>query len=226
MSAKVPNKDGSKTDLVLGFDNIDGYLSKGGKNPYFGAIVGRVANRIANGTFSLEGQTYQLAQNNGTNSLHGGLLGFDKVVWKGCINADNSVTFTYLSKDGEEGYPGDLLVNVTYHLTSDNGLKIDIKGMTTKATPLNLANHVYFNLAGHDSGAKGLEEHDVCVNADHYLPTNEKQIPLGHLEPVGGSVFDLRVQKKLGEQLPQCPGGENNGYDHNFCVAGPQGLFR
>ena len=118
------------------------------------------------------------------------------------------------------------MVNVTYTLTSDNGLKIDIKGVTSKATPLNLANHVYFNLAGHESGAEGLGEHFVSINADHYLPTNEKQIPFGKLTDVGGSVFDLRIPRKLCEMLPNCPGGDNNGYDHNFCVNGPVDLFR
>jgi len=227
VSVKVPNteKPGSKIDLVLGYDNIDGYLGKPSKNPYFGAIVGRVANRIAEGTFKIDGEKFTLAQNNGTNSLHGGLIGFDKVIWNSAIN-ENSVTFSYLSKDGEEGYPGDVVINVTYTLTRDNGLKIDIKGVTSKATPLNLANHVYFNLAGHETGAKGLGEHFVAVNADHYLPTSDKQIPLGNLEDVGGSVFDLRIPRKLSEMLPNCPGGENNGYDHNFCVNGKTDLFR
>ena len=118
------------------------------------------------------------------------------------------------------------MINVTYILTSDNGLKIDIKGMTSKSTPLNLANHVYFNLAGHDSGAKGLGEHLVAINADHYLPTSDNQIPTGELADVGGSVFDLRIPRKLSEMLPNCPGGENNGYDHNFCVNGQNNLFR
>jgi len=227
VSVKVPNteKPGSKIDLVLGYDNIDGYLGKPSKNPYFGAIVGRVANRIAEGTFKIDGEKFTLAQNNGTNSLHGGLIGYDKVIWNSATN-ENSVTFSYLSKDGEEGYPGDVVINVTYTLTRDNGLKIDIKGVTSKATPLNLANHVYFNLAGHETGAKGLGEHFVAVNADHYLPTSDKQIPLGNLEDVGGSVFDLRIPRKLSEMLPNCPGGENNGYDHNFCVNGKTDLFR
>ena len=117
------------------------------------------------------------------------------------------------------------MVNVTYTLTNDNGLEIDIKGVTSKATPLNLANHVYFNLAGHESGAEGLGDHFVSINADHYLPTNEKQIPFGKLTDVGGSVFDLRIPRKLCEMLPNCPGGDNNGYDHNFCVNGPVDLF-
>merc|ERR1712156_918393 len=162
VSIKVPNNDkpGSKVDLVLGYDDIDGYLGKTTGNPYFGAIVGRVANRIAEGKFSIDNKKFSLAQNNGTNSLHGGIKGFDKVVWN-ATSTENSVTFSHLSKDGDEGYPGDVVVNVTYTLTSDNGLKIDIKGVTSKATPLNLANHVYFNLAGHESGAEGLGEHFV-----------------------------------------------------------------
>ena len=136
------------------------------------------------------------------------------------------MTFSYLSKDGEEGYPGDVLVNVTYTLTSENGLKLDFKAQTSKCTPLNLANHVYFNLAGHDSGAKGLNEHFANLNADAYLPVDDKQIPTGKLADVGGTVFDLRVAKKLADQLPNCPGGDNNGYDHNFCVSGNPNQFR
>ena len=224
VSAKIPNGS-SKIDVVLGYDNIEGYQGLVTKNPYFGAIVGRVANRIANGKFQVDGQNYQLAQNNGTNSLHGGLKGFDKVIWNSAID-ENSVIFSYLSKNGEENYPGDVLVNVTYTLTNENGLELDIKATATKSTPLNLANHVYFNLAGHQAGADGLGQHWVTLNADHYLPVNDSQIPLGNLADVGGSVFDLRIAKQLTQQLPLCPGGENNGYDHNFCVNGDSKAFR
>lgn len=216
-SIKVPDQSGDIQDVVLGFDDINGYLSD--KNPYFGAVVGRVANRIANGQFHLDGKTYTLAQNNGTNSLHGGIKGFDKVVWNASVGQD-SVTFTYLSADGEEGYPGALVVNATYRLTVDNALELAFLATTTEATPLNLANHAYFNLAGHAAGAGGLEQHWVNFNADNYLPTSETtQIPIGHLQPVGGSVFDLRIFQQLGTLLPSCPGGPDfNGYDHNFCV--------
>ena len=148
VAIKVPNKDKSLTDVTLGFDNIGGYLSKSGKNPYFGALIGRVGNRIANGKFKIDGQEYTLAQNNGTNSLHGGLIGFDKVIWNASIGDDHeaSVTFTNVSKDGHEGYPGDLVTNVTYVLTDDNGLELNMKAMTSTPTLVNLTNHVYFNL--------------------------------------------------------------------------------
>ena len=146
VAIKVPNKDKSLTDVTLGFDNIDGYLSKSGKNPYFGALVGRVGNRIADGKFEIDGSKFTLAQNNGSNALHGGLQGFDKVLWNSQINPDSTVTFSYLSKDGEEGYPGDLVTNVTYKLNDDNGLELDMKAMTSKPTLVNLTNHVYFNL--------------------------------------------------------------------------------
>jgi aldose 1-epimerase len=127
--------------------NVDFFSSgNNGKNPYFGAICGRVANRIANGAFTLDGKKYSLAKNNGPNSLHGGVTGYDKVMWDAFINLDGSVTFTYLSKDGEEGYPGDVTLNVTYTLTEENGLELSILGVTTKATPINIANHAYFNL--------------------------------------------------------------------------------
>lgn len=225
ISIKIPSKNSTLTDIVLGFDSIDGYLSKHGKNPYFGAVVGRVANRIANGKFAIDGQSYTLAQNNGTNSLHGGLQGFDKVLWNISENTDDSVTFSYMSKDGEEGFPGDVLVNVNYKLNDDNGLLLSFKGLSSKATPLNLANHVYFNLAGENSGADGLGQHFVTMNASHYLPTDDKQIPTGKAK-VEDTVFDLRVSKKLSEQLPKCPGGANNGYDHCYCVDGDSNSFR
>jgi aldose 1-epimerase len=188
-------------------------------------VVGRVANRIANGKFSIDGKTYTLAQNNGTNSLHGGLQGYDKVIWNITSSNNDSVTFSYLSKDGEEGFPGDVVVNVTYTLTEDNGLLLSIKGLTSKSTPLNLANHVYFNLAGENTGAKGLGEHVVTMNANKYLPTDDRQIQSGVAE-VGGTIFDLRMPSKLSEKLPKCPGGDNNGYDHCFCVNGDPNTFR
>ena len=149
VAIKVPNKDKSLTDVTLGFDNIDGYLSKSGQNPYFGALIGRVGNRIANGKFKIDDQEFTLAQNNGTNALHGGLVGFDKVIWNATIGVGASVIFTYVSKDGEEGYPGDLVTNVTYVLTDDNGLELNMKAMTSKPTLVNLTNHVYFNLGNY-----------------------------------------------------------------------------
>jgi len=216
-SIRVPDSKGRVHDVALGYDNLEGYLRKG--NPYFGCIVGRVANRIANGKFRLDGQNYTLAQNNGKNSLHGGLKGFDKQVWEGHSQSQDEVTFSYFSEDGEEGYPGKVLVNVKYTLTDENSILIDMTATTTKATPINLANHCYFNLGGHNAGSEGLYRHQVSINADKYTPVDESSlIPTGEIAEVNGTLFDLRVAKKLGDILPRLPGGQNNGYDHNFCV--------
>jgi len=206
-------------DVVLGFSDMDGYLSKKAKNPYFGAVVGRVANRIADAKFSLDGKQYSLAQNNGPNALHGGLVGLDKVVWKAEVKA-NEVVFSHLSKDGDEGYPGDVVYNVRYSLSAAGEVELNFTAMVTAATPMNLANHVYFNLAGHKAGAAGLNEHVMRMACDEYTPVSDKLIPTGEIRSVGGSVFDLRFPTRLGDVLPQCPGGDNNGFDHNFVVSG------
>jgi len=209
-------------DVVLGFDDMKGYT--GGKNPYFGAVVGRVANRVADATFSLDGKTYTLAKNNGPNSLHGGLVGLDKVLWDASIDEKNSsVTFSYLGRDGEEGYPGDIIYNVRYSLDSEGGVRIDFSAMVTKPTPVNLANHVYFNLGGHQSGKEGLDEHVMRMAADSITPVTEKLIPTGSIGSVAGSVFDLRTPTRLGDVLSLCPGGENNGFDHNFVLSNTEG---
>lgn len=218
-SILVADKNGHFEDVALGFDDIDGYLKK---SPYFGCIVGRVANRIANGEFELDGKKYRLAQNNGKNALHGGLKGFDKQLWNAFEDEDGSgVTFSYLSEDGEEGYPGTVVANVKYRLTDENEIKISMLASTTKPTPISMANHCYFNLAGHDAGSTGLYDHEVTINADAYTPVDEATlIPTGQIADVGGSdsVFDLRIARNLGQMLPLCPGGQNNGYDHNFCI--------
>jgi len=209
-------------DIVLGFDDMAGYTSAEGhgKNPYFGAVVGRVANRIADGKFKLDGKEYQLAQNNGPNALHGGLVGIDKVVWIPAMEEDKgTVTFSYLGRDGEEGYPGDVLYNVKYSLDDQGGVRIDFTGTVTAATPLNLANHVYFNLAGHKTGASGLEDHVMRMAANSFTPVSDKLIPTGAIASVAGTVFDLRTPTRLGDVLSKCPGGANNGFDHNFVMA-------
>lgn len=211
-------------DIVLGFDSMDGYLSKSGaRNPYFGAVVGRVANRIADAKFSLDGKEYNLAQNNGPNTLHGGLKGLDKVVWNAAVDSQ-TVVFSYLSKDGDEGYPGDVVYNVRYGLSDAGAVTINFSALVTAATPINLANHVYFNLAGHSAGAAGLNDHVMRMACDHYTPVSDKLIPTGEIAPVGGTVFDLRFPTRLGEVLPSCPGGDNNGFDHNFVVSGDRDL--
>lgn len=213
-------------DLVLGFDDMAGYTSTAprGRNPYMGAVVGRVANRIAEGKFTLDGKDYQLAKNNGPNSLHGGLVGLDKVVWGSNMDEEEgTVTFTHISKDGDEGYPGDVLYNVRYSLSSGGEVKIEFTAMVSAATPINLANHVYFNLAGHQAGAAGLNDHVMRMAANSFTPVSDKLIPTGSVASVAGTVFDLRAPTRLGDVLDKCPGGENNGFDHNFALANTEG---
>jgi aldose 1-epimerase len=211
---QVPDRNGTPTNVVLGFDNLDQYL-KG--HPAFGAIIGRVANRIAKARFTLDGQEYQLAANNGPNHIHGGRNGFDKAVWDAKIlptkpNAA-SVQFTYLSKDGEEGYPGNLSVAVIYTLTAENELRIDFHATTDKPTILNLTNHGYFNLAG--SG--DVLGHELFINADRYTPSDAELIPTGEIAPVKGTPLDFTQPTSIGariDQLKPSPGG----YDHNYVL--------
>lgn len=204
------DKNQQRGDVVLGYDSLSGYLQSG--NPYFGCIAGRYANRIANGKFTLDGKTYTLAKNNNGQSLHGGLKGFDKVVWTGTPNGDSSVKFSYDSKDGEEGYPGNLHTEVTYTLTSDNELKIDYMATTDKATPVNLTNHSYWNLsAGADSTVL---DHVLMLKADSFTPVNNVQIPTGKNLPVKGTPMDFNTAKPVGKDIAQVKGG----YDHNWVL--------
>jgi aldose 1-epimerase len=202
---------GNKSSIVLGFNELKGYLAP---PPFFGATVGRYGNRIANAKFTLNGKTYKLAANNGKNSLHGGLKGFDKMVWDAAPLADNtpSLTLSYLSKDGEEGYPGNLKVSINFSLSDDNELKIDYNAETDKATPVNLTNHSYFNLTG-DPGNTILN-HSVMIDADRYTPVDKTLIPTGELKPVKGTPFDFTTAHKVGERIEQVEGG----YDHNFVL--------
>ena len=205
-------------DIVLGFDTIEEY--KGEDNPYFGATVGRVANRIKNGVFELEGKLYKLARNNGNHTLHGGVVGFDKHNWLSSVEQD-SVVFTYLSAEGEEGFPGSLIVSVKYRLTEENILLIIMQAITTRSTPVNLANHAYFNLAGHGAGSDGLYDHQVTINADWFTPVNDQLIPTGEIKEVDGTPFDLRSGERLGDVIFTVPGTEdtdNPGFDHNLVV--------
>jgi aldose 1-epimerase len=211
----VPDKNGAMGDVVLGFDNLDQYV-KG--CPYFGATVGRVANRIAKGKFTLDGKEYTLAVNNGPNHLHGGIKGFDKVVWKAepVKSSDGpSVKFSYLSPDGEEGYPGNLNVTVVYTLTNKNGVRIDYTATTDKDTPVNLTNHTYFNLAGKGS----VLDHVMMLNADRYTPVDDNLIPTGELKSVKGTPMDFTTPHAIGDHMKEVP-GEPNGYDHNFVING------
>jgi aldose 1-epimerase len=205
------DKNGKDGDLILGYDSLGGYLQK--INPYFGCLVGRYANRVANAKFILEGKEYTLAANNNGQSLHGGMKGFDKVMWEAeKLPGDSSLKLTYLSRDGEEGYPGNLQVEVIYTLTSDNELKIAYKAFTDKATPVNLTNHCYFNLsAGADSTILG---HELMLQADKYTPVNDKLIPLGKNMDVKNTPFDFVNSKLIGKDIDSVKGG----YDHNWVL--------
>ena len=211
---ETADRNGKIGNIVCGFDNLDSYL-KG--HPFFGAIAGRVANRIAKGQFTLDGKDYKLAINNGPNALHGGLQGFDKKVWEARTLAakehEQSVEFHYLSKDGEEGYPGNLDVIVTYTLNDQNELRIDYRASTDKATPINLTNHSYFNLAG-TGDILGTE---MFIAADRYTPVDDTLIPTGEIAPVKNTPLDFTNPEKIGariDQLKPTPGG----YDHNFVL--------
>ncbi|HET9263632.1 MAG TPA: aldose epimerase family protein [Vicinamibacterales bacterium] len=217
-SLRVPDKAGRFSDVVLGFDGLAGYLAE---HPFFGAIIGRYGNRIGKARFTLDGRTYKLAANNGPNHLHGGVRGFDKVLW----NAEQAktgegpaVAFTRTSPDGEEGYPGNLNVRVTYTLTDKNELIVDYHATTDKATPVNLTQHSYFNLAGQASGT--ILGHELMLNADRYTPVDDTLIPTGELAPVEGTPFDFRKSTAVGARInqdhPQLEHGL--GYDHNWVL--------
>jgi aldose 1-epimerase len=206
----VPDKYGKMGDVVLGYDSLSGYLQEG--NPYFGCLVGRYANRIARARFMLGGQWYFLAANNNGNTLHGGLKGFDKVVWQVKSFTDTSIVLSYLSHDGEEGFPGNLSVDVIYSLGPDNSLKIDYTAITDKATPVNLTSHCYFNLAaGSDST---ILNHELMLQADQYTPVNEFLIPTGKIASVKGTPMDFTSSKKIGKDIAKVKGG----YDHNWVL--------
>jgi len=206
-SIQVPDSKGNINDVVLGFDDLAGYQSE--QNPYFGACCGRYANRIAKGTFTLEGTTYSLAINNGPNSLHGGLIGFDKKNWIPTLLND-AVEMRLQSPDGEEGYPGTLEVCVRYTLSEQNELKIDYQATTDKKTILNLTNHTYFNLAGKGT----VLNHQIQINASQYAVVDEDSIPTGELRAVNGTEMDFLSPRFIGENIEQT----GYGYDHNYCI--------
>ncbi len=223
-SIKVPDRNGRFGDVTLGYDTLDGYLTN---SPYFGALIGRYGNRIAKGHFTLDGQVYTLATNNGVNSLHGGLKGFDKVVWNvaGAEVEDDGpeLELTYLSKDGEEGYPGNLQVTATYKLMAkENVLQLKFKATTDKDTVINLTAHSYFNL---DGGGGDVLNQVVYIDADRYTPVDSTLIPTGELAPVAGTPFDFRTPTAIGARISddneQLKFG--GGYDHNWVVNHPTG---
>jgi aldose 1-epimerase len=223
VSLKVPDRDGKFGDVVLGYDSLDDYLTE---TPYFGALIGRYGNRIARGRFTLDGQTYKLATNNYPNALHGGIKGFDKVVWQPMIlaSADGpSLKLSYLSKDGEEGFPGNLSVTVVYTLLEDNALRVDYTAVTDKDTVVNLTQHSYFNLAG-----KGdILGHVVMMPADKFTPVDSTLIPTGELRPVEGTPFDFRHATAIGARINQDDEQLKfgKGYDHNWVFNKQVGEF-
>jgi len=226
VSLKVPDRNGKFDDVVLGLNDLDSYL-KG--HPYFGALIGRYGNRIAKGRFTLNGVEYKLAVNNGENHLHGGIKGFDKVVWTGRemkTTAGPAVVLTYLSKDGEEGYPGNLRVRVVYTLTKNDELKIDYSATTDKDTVINLTHHSYFNLAGEGNG--DILSHVVTINGNRFLPTDAGSIPTGELRPVAGTPFDFLKPTAIGARINQDDEQLKfgNGYDHTWVINGRAGTMR
>jgi aldose 1-epimerase len=212
----TPDRTGKLGDVVLGFDDLAGYVAG---HPYFGAIVGRVANRIARGEFALDGKEYKLAVNNGPNALHGGLNGFDKVVWKAkALQVQpeaSAVQLYYRSPAGEEGYPGNLDATVTYTLTEDNMVLIDYRATADKPTAINLTNHSYFNLAGPASG--DVLGHEMMIAADRYTPVDDTLIPTGKIDAVRGTPMDFTTPTAIGARIGQLK-GEPGGYDHNYVL--------
>ncbi|PSL08534.1 aldose 1-epimerase [Haloactinopolyspora alba] len=227
-SITVPDRKGEMANVALGFDNLGDYVEHSG--PYFGAIVGRYANRIAEGEFTLDGEQYELATNNPPNHLHGGDVGFDKKVWEVtdefADRHDVGLELSYTSPDGEEGYPGTLETTVTYTLTKRNELRIDYHATTDEPTIVNLTNHSYFNLGGEGTGS--IEDHVLQIEADHYTPVDETLIPTGEIAPVEGTPFDFREPKEVGADIRE-PHEQlliGQGYDHNFVLNGGDGLDR
>jgi aldose 1-epimerase len=222
-SLKVPDKNGKLGDVVLGYDDLDGYLKT---TPYFGALIGRYGNRIGGAKFMLEGKTYTLATNNGPNSLHGGIKGFDKVVWKATslVAADSpALQLTYFSKDGEEGFPGNFKVTAVYTLTDNNELRLNFTATTDQPTVCNLTHHSYFNLAGQGNG--DILGHEVYINSDKTTPVDKELITTGEFAPVDGTPFDFRKPTAIGARIndPDQQLQYGPGYDHNWVINKPLG---
>lgn len=218
VSIRVPDRDGEMADVILGCDTLENYMAN---RSYLGAVCGRYANRIAEGRFMLDGKAYELATNNGVNHLHGGRKGFDKYAWKAApfeAAGGAGVVYTHTSPDGDEAYPGTLRVRVTYTLTDRNELAIEYHATTDQPTVVNLTNHAYFNLSGQGGG--DILGHEILINADHFTPVGDTQIPLGDIAPVAGTPFDFRRSARIGARIAdshvQLQRGR--GYDHNFVL--------
>jgi aldose 1-epimerase len=218
-SIEAPDRDGRTANITLGFGTLDEYVAN---SPYFGALIGRFANRIANGRFSLDGNEYRLPINNGPNTLHGGNEGFDRKIWNATALGDEAVRLSLDSPNGDQGFPGALSVQVTYTLR-DNALRLDYQATTDAPTVVNLTNHAYFNLAGEGSGS--IEQHVLTLHAGAFTPINARLIPTGRLEPVDGTAFDFRTPSPIGARLRE-PSDQltfAQGYDHNFVLDGEPG---
>lgn len=214
----VPDRKGNMGDVVTGFENLEGFLQTG--NPYFGAIIGRYANRMAKGKFVIDGNEYQLACNAGENSLHGGSIGFDKVVWAAEVLDNKGVKLSYLSKDGEEGYPGNLKVEIVFTFNEDGEFSLDYFASTDKATPVNLTSHPYFNLSAWNDAV--IYNHELQINANWYTATDVNLVPTGELVPVNGTPLDFTSAKTIGQDINAMDGG----YDNNFVLTDYDGSLK
>ena len=217
-SIMVPDRAGRMADVALGYNRVEDYINAVDK-PYFGAVVGRYGNRIAKGTFKLDGETYSLLKNNGANHLHGGAIGFDKVVWDADYDqSKNTIALSYLAKDKEEGYPGNLKLKVTYKLTADNSIVVDYFATTDKSTPINVTQHTYFNLKGEGEGT--ILDHELMLNAKTFTPVDEGLIPTGEMPAVAGTPFDFTIAKAIGRDINQDHEQLKFGlgFDHNWVL--------
>jgi aldose 1-epimerase len=223
VSLKVPDRNGVLADVVLGYDSLESYERF---NPYFGALIGRYGNRIANGRFTLDGREVVLAQNDGPNHLHGGSKGYDKVFWEIKPIDSSSVKLSYRSAEGDEGYPGNLDIEVTYSLTEQNELRIDYAASTDRRTVVNLTQHTYFNLAGHDKGS--ILDHELQIDADAFLPVDKTLIPTGEIRKVNGTPFDFLVAKRIGTDIEKKDDQLifGKGFDHCWVLNGFDGTLR
>lgn len=210
----VPDKAGIAGNIVLGFDSLEGYMHK--ENPYIGPIIGRYANRIGKAAFKIGNQEYKLSANNNANTLHGGNEGFNRKVWDVKILSDSSLMMRYVSDDGEEGFPGNLQLEVTMTLSSDNSIRIDYNAITDKPTPVSFTNHAYFNLSYGNSPT--ILDHELMIDADYITPVDDSMIPTGELRLVKGTPFDFKNSKRIGLELDQVLGAAPGGYDHNFVL--------